>query len=291
MKFRNYFFLVLIVCQTETLCSQFLNPILKRIDKCQGLESNASVDICTDKEHKYWISTYNGLQEYNGHSFKTYHLPFLQKNLLGSDLLVNIGFQNDSILWISHSLGIAKFNINSRVFELIPIQSIEPTMPLNFRSLFIDKIGQVYFLSKQSSVLKYSSKLNCFIENDKLKLEGRDFVIRMTQIPEGYYELSTRKGLMLFDPISKKIVPESVWPPRYKIISKASFKNDILTYSENETTKLISTYNIKKTNLEVFFVTTNKMDLLKFYLLTQKKIDIFSKILMNKFGCMKTNRK
>jgi|GEM_PF-2986254 len=232
--------------------SQFRQPQLTRIDKSKGIESNAPVDIKIDKDYKYWIASYHGLIEYDGNRFKTYHMPFSQGELMGSDLLFDIAFANDSILWVTHTYGIAKFNIHSKVFELLPIQDVANGTPLTFRAVFIDKNNDTYFCSMQTKALKYDAESNSVVVHKPMDVEDHDYVLNIEELSSKYYVLQTRNGLELFDRNKNKVADPKSYPEEYKWMQRPELKGYVNDFETIGDYNFVSVFNWSINQYNVF---------------------------------------
>lgn len=237
--------IVALHCFSQYGRSHFRHPQFARLDKSKGMGSNAPVDITIDKDYKYWIASYNGLIEYDGSRFNTYHIPSVMGSQLGSDVMYDIGFRNDSLLWITHVYGIATFNIYSKQYTPLEIRAKDVNIktPYVFRSLFTDKKGNTFFFSRQTGALKYDPESNSVQEYLPLQLDGPDMIYNIVEMKDGFYLLLTREGLLLFDPVRQQLVDRQLCPEQYKWLNLPQLKGFTNAYEEIDGVHFVSVLN------------------------------------------------
>lgn len=233
-KRHNYFGLgpgllfVLFLLLNTNLWSQSQSPIFSRIDKLKGAVTSFPMDVVVDKDYRYWIATFNGLIEYNGNGYKTYQMPFYQNQSLGSAYLFRLFFENDSMLWIAHGSGVAKFNIYKKQFELVPIPHMPMSTSLNFIETFMDSEGKLFFISTQLNLLYYDAKEAVVKPFEAIDLKQTGFIYKISESKDHkYYLLHAKKGLKLYDKALKKIVEQTECPAEYKWTFKKEFKGTV----------------------------------------------------------------
>ncbi|MCW3102751.1 MAG: vraS [Bacteroidetes bacterium] len=160
---RNGLLLLLFLLVTGTLYSQFTQPGFRKIGKNEGLTGALVNSMVQDSRNLYWIGTLNGLQLFDGKTFKKYHLPLSQNGIAGSNSVSFLLPGNDSILWVAHYQGIAKFNLYSRTFEYIPVPKETPEQTLAFSSLFKDGSGIIWATSRELGLIRYIPGKNSFV--------------------------------------------------------------------------------------------------------------------------------
>ncbi|PBQ32341.1 hypothetical protein CNR22_11350 [Sphingobacteriaceae bacterium] len=250
------FFGILLLCLFSNSSAQFHAPHFSRIDKGKGAETSFPMDVAVDKDYRYWIATFNGLMEYNGTSFKNYQMPFSQNGILGSAYLFRLCFENDSILWIAHGGGIAKFDIYRKQFELVPIPHIPANTSLNFIESFKDSEGKLFFISTQLKLLYYDAKEKCVKPFGEIDQSKTGFIFKVSESKDKkYYLFHSKKGLLLFDKKKKCIVTAKESPAEYKWFFRKEFQcalNDFAEIGEQKYISLLDTvthlYSVIKFN-------------------------------------------
>lgn len=216
-------------------------PIFSRIDKLNGVVTSFPMDVVVDKDYRYWIATFNGLVEYNGNGYKTYQMPFFQNNSLGSAYLFRLLFENDSMLWVAHGSGVAKFNIYTKQFELVPIPQLPVSTSLNFFEAFKDSEGKLFFISTQLNLLYYDAGQKVVRTFDAVDPKQTGFIYKISESKDGkYYLLHSKRGLKLFDKQTGKILNQSNCPETFRWTFRPEFSSSINDYTEIGGIKYIS---------------------------------------------------
>jgi signal transduction histidine kinase/ligand-binding sensor domain-containing protein len=239
-------------CISGMAYSQFYSPQLSRPTRNNGPETSFPMDIVLDQDYRYWIATYNGLMEYDGKNFRSYHLPLYQDNSLGSDYLFRLLQTNDSTLWIAHSNGIAIFNLYRKTFELVPIRGYKPGASLNFINVFKDSRNKVIFISNELGLLYYNhftKQVEHFTEPEKA---AKGFIFKVTETADKQnYLLHSRNGLILYNIITKKQITQDACPENYRWIFSEELKGSVNDYAELGSKKYISIRQEKDTYYKV----------------------------------------
>lgn len=227
-----------------SLWSQSQSPIFSRIDKLKGAVTSFPMDVVVDKDYRYWIATFNGLIEYNGNGYKTYQMPFYQNHSLGSAYLFRLFFENDSILWIAHGSGVAKFNIYKKQFELVPVSNLPMSTSYNFLDIYKDSEGKLFFISMQANLLYYDREQGVVKTFDAIESKQTGFVFKISETNNGqYYLLHSKQGLKLFDKQRKQLVQEKDCPETYSWTFRKEFQASINDYVQIGRLKYISIHD------------------------------------------------
>ena len=75
-----------------------------------GLSQSTVETILQDSNGYMWIGTNDGLNKYNGYSFKKYEHDIYDKNTISSNYIVDIVEDNDGYIWVSTTNGLNKIN-------------------------------------------------------------------------------------------------------------------------------------------------------------------------------------
>jgi ligand-binding sensor domain-containing protein/two-component sensor histidine kinase len=90
---------------------QFPFPAFEKITTRQGLSDNAVYRMTQDKMGFLWFLTSNGLNRYDGYTFKIYDYNPLDSNSISSNLFYSLKQDERGLLWMnSESRGIYSFN-------------------------------------------------------------------------------------------------------------------------------------------------------------------------------------
>ncbi|MCF2493036.1 hybrid sensor histidine kinase/response regulator transcription factor [Dyadobacter chenhuakuii] len=117
-----------------------------------GLSGNATGDIIQDKKGFIWIASRNGLNRFDGNSFKIFRSKEGDSTSLGSNSVFSISEDYDEKLWIGTHKGVYIYNPVSdqfSVFKLIPTGEV--------RMIRSDHDGGVWIIS-DNQLYRFDSK-------------------------------------------------------------------------------------------------------------------------------------
>jgi len=105
------------VSDSETLKNQDLKYSLEQLDNTKGL-SNSSVNcIFQDSQNLLWIGTWDGLNRYDGNSFKIFRSEEDNKTSLSNQVILKVGEDKEGQIWVLTMHGINRYNKKTDTFE------------------------------------------------------------------------------------------------------------------------------------------------------------------------------
>ncbi|MEQ8704802.1 MAG: ATP-binding protein [Phaeodactylibacter sp.] len=124
---KYYLFIAFILCGATQLMAQSL----KRITVQDGLSQGMINDILKDSDGFMWFATNNGLNRYDGHTFKVFaHNPFDALSISGDEIACLLE-ESEDYMWvgtISHGLNL--FDRKREVFYPITVKdTLSPDLP------------------------------------------------------------------------------------------------------------------------------------------------------------------
>ncbi len=102
--FRSFFFAALFVAKSMLCFAQsnsFPPMQVQHINTNDGLADIAVYGFLQDKQGFIWILTFNGLQRYDGYTFKTYRYGAAHPDYITSGWFANMRADDKGIFWIS----------------------------------------------------------------------------------------------------------------------------------------------------------------------------------------------
>lgn len=105
---RLYLSLILLICLTKGFSQKQLR--LQHFSTEEGLSHSTITDIFQDRSGFLWISTYNGLNRFDGTTFRTYFTIEGAKNSIASPETYKIFEDTKGNLWIGTTAGISLYN-------------------------------------------------------------------------------------------------------------------------------------------------------------------------------------
>ena len=90
----------------------------------QGLSNNAVISIFQDHNGFLWIGTYDGLNRYDGYSFKVFHNVIGDSASLAINTIYTIEEDKDHRLWVGGQKGLSIYNVLTSKFSRVRYTSI-----------------------------------------------------------------------------------------------------------------------------------------------------------------------
>lgn len=168
---------------------------LRQISLKEGLSQTSVTAIHQDSLGFLWFGTEDGLNRYDGYSFKTYrYIPGDTTSLRGNTIFA-IAASSGTVLWIAGNMGLNRFDMRTKTFQRISLkvdlyiyclafdqtgflwigareglfrlnivtQSIKKYNDTWTYSLLVDNSGQIWAGQKNSGVIRYDSQLDLFV--------------------------------------------------------------------------------------------------------------------------------
>lgn len=171
----------------------------------QGLSQSTVKDIVQGPQGFIWLATYDGLNRYDGHQFKTYRSVAPSNNDLASNLLSSLAVA-DELIWVGTlDAGVSSFNPKNnqfRNYRLIKTRSSAKRVLVN--RLFTSRNGDLLVGTKDHGAFVKRSDATIFYQI-KLKSGGRQLpsewtVKDFTQTSNGKIWIATQnQGLWLLN--------------------------------------------------------------------------------------------
>ncbi|HYK47898.1 MAG TPA: two-component regulator propeller domain-containing protein [Parafilimonas sp.] len=133
---------------------------VKTLNYEQGLLNNSITDIITDPNGFTWVSTYTGLQRYNGYSLETIN-PVVNKKTIIINYPVHFFGLADGHIWISYKQGIVEYSSDSNSFRnllKVPAKSFFAIVPL------METATGIWCLQQDKGIVLYN-RLGSLVKN------------------------------------------------------------------------------------------------------------------------------
>jgi ligand-binding sensor domain-containing protein/serine phosphatase RsbU (regulator of sigma subunit) len=151
MRFLN----LIMVLLTLNAFSQ-TNVDLQNINIQDGLSQSVVNDILIDSKGFCWVGTQNGLNRFDGYSFKSFYNNPEDKFSISSDYITAIAEDAYDNLWIGTRAGLNKYESRKQRFIHYGLPSNSIVFPeINIRSLLVDNKNFIWVLS-----LNYLVRIN-----------------------------------------------------------------------------------------------------------------------------------
>ena len=119
-----------------------------------GLSNNTVLCSIQDKKGFMWFGTIDGLNRFDGYSFKTFRNDPANPKSLGNNSVFTLCSGNDESIWVGTNKGLYKYDPVGQSFKLIP-----STVNQRVRSLCTDNKGKLWF-SLNNALSCYNEKMN-----------------------------------------------------------------------------------------------------------------------------------
>lgn len=91
------------------ICGAYVKEVY--FGTAEGLSNSSVTCLFQDSEQMLWIGTWDGLNMYDGHRFKTWKFDPGNPNTLSNNIIRNIVEEKEGIIWIATDHGINRMDI------------------------------------------------------------------------------------------------------------------------------------------------------------------------------------
>lgn len=206
-----------------------------------GLSQNAINCLFQDSRGYIWIGTQDGLNKYDGYTFKTYRHAPDDEYSLSSNYVRYIVEDEDSCLWIATQDGLNKFDYRTGLFEsFFHEESNSSSLYENdIKTMYLDKLGFIW-LKTDKGVDQFNIKTKKFSYNkheyDEFSFATEYNYYSITDDNEGVLWMGSKDGLLSYDRVNQQFCT-------YKIDSKkqGGFNEIFCTYINTKNEFLVGT--------------------------------------------------
>jgi ligand-binding sensor domain-containing protein/signal transduction histidine kinase len=197
-----------------------------------------------------WFGTKDGLNRFDGYTFKIFRNNPNEKGSLGSNFIHSIYEDQNGKIWVGTERGIYKYEESTESFQLI-----QPTVRGHIREIIMDKEGNLWFIS-EFTLFKYNEA------NRRIEEYGQNQYFEATSLcitPDGTLWVSSASGqLKKYNPVKNSFTSYDVFnhsqPVGAQWIEKIHVvNNSILIGTSNQGAKIFDT----QTNTYKDFLTYN----------------------------------
>ncbi|HKO80339.1 MAG TPA: two-component regulator propeller domain-containing protein [Chitinophagaceae bacterium] len=222
-----------------------------------GLSNNAIICSVQDKKGFLWFGTKDGLDRFDGYSFKIFRNDPEKEGSIGSNFIHSLYVDNDDVLWVGTEKGLYQYDARTESFSVLLTPIMEQTTDIQ-----MDMSGNLWFISN-FNLFNYSprkKKLQHFPIADYFEATS------ICTMPSGAVYVSTPIGLLKkYNPADNSFTDHNVFSHSPKTVSTwiekiyATATGSILVGTSNQGVKLfnpftndykdILTYNADKTEI------------------------------------------
>ncbi|RHJ81535.1 two-component regulator propeller domain-containing protein [Parabacteroides sp. AM08-6] len=153
MKIQFYLFLLLFLLPgLQTVKGE--NLYFRHYNNKQGLSHNTVYCSLQDKRGFMWFGTDDGLNRFDGHTFKVYRHNSYQPESLPNDHIISLFEDSEEKIWVCTNRGTCYYDYHTDAFHPLQLANEENT-PEYFISVREDKQGNLWFLD-YNRIVRYS---------------------------------------------------------------------------------------------------------------------------------------
>ncbi|WP_316812167.1 two-component regulator propeller domain-containing protein [Pedobacter heparinus] len=186
MKLKACLFLVVFFLVTNTLRSQ--SYYFRHYQVENGLSNNTIGCSLQDQQGFLWFGTKDGLNRFNGYTFKTFQNDRDDPTSIGSNFIISLYEDKYGVLWVGTDRGLFKYNTATESFS--PVNAA----PANeIRGIQMDNNDCLWFIVK-NQLYKHDPKKGDSKHYEKLSSYG---ITSICMASDGNLWLSTYSGLVI----------------------------------------------------------------------------------------------
>lgn len=199
-----YFFLIVLL-NLGNASGQFSNIRFKHLSTTNGLSHDNINDITEDKNGYIWIATSDGLNRYDGISFKVFRHNVSDTNSLSFNWVWDIHPLKNGNLLVGTRKGLDLYNVEKNQFRRIKPGAIDDE--LNINHIQTDNLGNIWVATWGNGVFVFnkSYELLHHLTTDSQPAISSNNVGRLTFDVSGNIWFGTWNGLDLYEIKKNKI--------------------------------------------------------------------------------------
>ncbi len=157
MKKISLFFFFLIctfICYSQTMDGHYY---LKSLNIRDGLSQNTVNAILQDRTGFMWFGTKDGLNRYDGLSFKSFKYDRTDKHSIGNNYILSLFEDIEGNIWVGTDVGLYIYYPQKDIFEPFKLQSNENTT-IDYAAAMItgDKNGNIWITAERQGIFHYN---------------------------------------------------------------------------------------------------------------------------------------
>ena len=147
-KIKRYlFFTVFLLPLLSTAQSYYF----KQYQTEDGLAHNTVVTVIQDQRGFIWAGTKEGLNRFDGYTFKSFKNRSTQFGSIGNNVIISLCEDHHGMIWVGTNHGLFQFDPYQETFTPLPIT------PSFISNILVDKKNQLWFLSN-STLMQYNPR-------------------------------------------------------------------------------------------------------------------------------------
>ncbi len=137
---RNFVLAFILLCRINDLYSQSYSFRHYQVEN--GLSNNSVMCSLQDKMGFMWFGTKDGLNRFDGYTFKTFRKAPEAQGSIGNNFILSLYEDEQSVLWVGTAKGLYQYNKSTEKFFLDSVISNR-----EIQKITKDKLGNFWFIS------------------------------------------------------------------------------------------------------------------------------------------------
>lgn len=157
--FVLFVFVEMLLIPLSAIASLHSSYYFKSLEVEDGLSQTMVYAILQDKQGFMWFGTQNGLNRYDGKSFKVYKRDAFNENGIQSNAIFSLAEDENGILWIGTDEGVQLYDHNTESFSMLSLVSPQGDIVEGVvRSMLSDSDGNMWIGVSGWGVVRVSSQ-------------------------------------------------------------------------------------------------------------------------------------
>lgn len=152
-----------------------------------GLSNNSTICCIQDTKGFLWFGTKDGLNRFDGYTFKVYRNNPDDPSSIGSNFIMSLYEDNEGVLWVGTASGLYSYNAVNESFR-----HLEATGTSSIKEIVADKQGTLWFI-KGRNLCKYKKG-----GKDLITYQNTDYfdATAITISPQGQFWAGSNNGFI-----------------------------------------------------------------------------------------------
>lgn len=163
----------IIIC----LLSIFFSPVKLNADTFSfrhykaedGLTSNTISSIIQDRNGFMWFGTEDGLNRFDGYTFKEFRMNIARKYSLGSNYIGPLLEDTKGDIWIGTDNGVYIYHPDNETFTRFQVKANGAIISSTVNNIVQDKLGNIWFSTYGQGVFRYNSSSGKLEQYNRIK--------------------------------------------------------------------------------------------------------------------------
>lgn len=206
-KFKKLLIIILTVCISHSAFASGSNMIFESISIEKGLSSRTVYCITQDASGYLWFGTDDGLNRYDGYSFKVFKQDPNESSSISNSFINCCLRTRDNTLWFGTNKGLNSYNpVNETFSTPQPENDLHKELATQrIRVIYEDKSGHLW-IGTQNGLFKYDRKANkmeVFLFQQQRKNIYLNIIRSIYEDEDGMLWVGTFDGLFRLNPQTK----------------------------------------------------------------------------------------